>query len=105
MVMTMNKKEFIKSLSSRTNLSEANAILVNTILENNFFISKKNKDKIISEIVIQLGINIDEATNIYNTSIEIINEEIKNKLKHIRQICSSFDITKRTFDKFFFCYY
>ena len=82
MVMTMNKKEFIKSLSSRTNLSETNAILVNTILENNFFISKKNKDKIISEIVIQLGINIDEATNIYNTSIEIINEEIKNKLKH-----------------------
>ena len=82
MVKTMNKKEFIKSLSNRANLSEVNAILVNDILENNFFISKKSKDKIISEIVMQLNVSIDEATNIYNLSKNIINNQIKEKINH-----------------------
>ena len=78
----MNKKEFIKSLSNQANLSEANAILVNDILENNFFISKKSKDKIISEIVIQLNVSTDEATNIYHVSKNIMNNQIKEKIKH-----------------------
>lgn len=82
MVKIMNKKEFIRDLSKQTNLSKESAMVVNDILENNFFISKKNKDKIISEIVIGLDINIADATNIYNISIEIINKEIKNKLNH-----------------------
>lgn len=78
----MNKKEFIKSLSNQAILSEANAILVNDILENNFFISKKSKDKIISEIVIQLNVSTDEATNIYHVSKNIMNNQIKEKIKH-----------------------
>ena len=78
----MNKKEFIKSLSNQANLSEANTILVNDILENNFFISKKSKDKIISEIVIQLNVSTDEATNIYHVSKNIMNNQIKEKIKH-----------------------
>lgn len=82
MVMKMNKNGFIKVLASRANLSENDSILVNDILESNFFISRKNKDKIISEIVIKLAISLSEATNIYNISKNIINEEIKNKLKH-----------------------
>ncbi|MGM9875091.1 MAG: hypothetical protein ACI32H_04125 [Bacilli bacterium] len=78
----MNKKEFIKTLSNQANISEKNSILVNDILENNFFISKKNKDKIICEIVIQLNISIDEATNIYNVSKNIISNQIKEKIKY-----------------------
>lgn len=78
----MNKKEFIKALSVKANLSIEKASIVNDILENNFFISKKNRDKIISEIVIELDIKIDEASNIYDIAKDILNEEIKNKLRH-----------------------
>lgn len=82
MVMRMNKKEFIKELSKCANLSEEKSILVDEILENNFFISKKNKDKIISEIVLKLNIGIEEACNIYDISKNIIKEEIKKSLKY-----------------------
>lgn len=78
----MNKKEFIKALSVKANLSIEKASIVNDILENNFFISKKNRDKIISEIVIELDIKIDEASSIYDIAKDILNEEIKNKLRH-----------------------
>lgn len=81
MEMKMNKRGFIKNLSAQSNLSEQEAILVNDILENNFFISKKNKDKIISEIVIKLGVTLEEATKIYDMSKSIMKEEIKSTLK------------------------
>ncbi len=82
MVITMNKKEFLNELSKQTNLTENETILVNDILEKNFFISKKNKDKIISELVIKLDISLDKAIEIYNTCKRIVSEEIKDKLKH-----------------------
>ena len=46
MVMKMNKKEFIKALSEKMNYSEEKCLVINEILESNFFISKKSKDKI-----------------------------------------------------------
>lgn len=78
----MNKTEFIKALKERAKLSLADAEIVNGILEDNFFISKKNKDKIIAEIVTKLDVSLLDATNIYDVAKEIINEEVKNKLKH-----------------------
>ena len=82
MVRTMNKKEFLNELSKQTDLNKNEAILVNDILEKNFFIGKKNKDKIISELVIKLGISLDKSTEIYNVSKKIVSNEIINKLKH-----------------------
>lgn len=82
MVIIMNKNEFIKELSKVTKYKESDCVIINDILENNFFISKKSKDKIISEIVNQLNVNIDEATNIYNAAKNIINNQIKEKIKH-----------------------
>ena len=81
MVMVMNKTEFLNELSKQTNLTEKEALLVNDILEKNFFISKKNKDKIISELVIKLDISLNKATEIYNISKKIVSNEIMNKLK------------------------
>lgn len=81
MVIAMNKKEFLNELSKQTNLTEKEAILVNDILEKNFFISKKNQDKIISELVIKLDISLNKATEIYNISKKIVSNEIMNKLK------------------------
>lgn len=54
MVIIMNKEEFIENLSEQTELTKEESLIVNNILENNFFISKRYKDKIISEIVISL---------------------------------------------------
>lgn len=82
MVNLMNKTEFIKELSDRLSYNEEECTIINSILEDNFFISKKNKDKIISEIVIKLNIDIEEATRIYDIAKKIMNEQIKNKLKH-----------------------
>lgn len=82
MVMIMNKTKFLNELSKQINLTEKEALLVNDILEKNFFISKKNKDKIISELVIKLDISLNKATEIYNISKKIVSNEIMNKLKH-----------------------
>ena len=82
MVTQMNKEQFINELVNELKYSKEQCILINNILENNFFISKKKKDKIISEFVINLSISIEEATKVYDVCKKIINEQIKYKLSH-----------------------
>lgn len=82
MVMKMNKREFIKELSHKLSYTIDDCIIINDILESNFFISKKSKDKIIAELVKKFSITDGEAERIYDTSCSIIKEEIKNKIKH-----------------------
>ena len=82
MVMKMNKTGFIKELSKVTGYSIDDCIIINDVLENNFFISKKSKDKIVNELISSLKINETEATSIYENAKMIFNNEIKNKLKH-----------------------
>jgi hypothetical protein len=76
----MNKEGFIKCLSCKLNCSIEKATRINEILENNFFISKKSKDIIINELINKLGVSETEANDIYNTSREVLKEEIKNSL-------------------------
>lgn len=78
----MNKKEFIKSLSEKINYNEDSCIIINNILEENFFISRKSEDKIISELMSKLNINKDDANDIYKIAKDILIDEIKYKLKH-----------------------
>lgn len=82
MVTKMNKTEFIKTLSEKTGYSIEKCTIINSILEDNFVISKKNKCKIIDSLMNELNINYDEADNIYNVSIELISKTIKDKIKH-----------------------
>lgn len=82
MVMKMNKEKFIKTLATTLNIEEEKCLIINDILENNFFISSKNQDKIIDELIKKLNITPEEAENIYDTAITIIKNEVKNKLKH-----------------------
>ena len=82
MVMKMNKTEFIHSISEKTGYDIEKSTKINYILESNFFISKKNKDKIINDLMNELNIEELDADNIYNTCIEIITSAIKNKIKH-----------------------
>lgn len=82
MVMKMNKSAFIKELASQLSYSEDECLIINDILENNFFLKKSNKDKIIAELINKLNINSIEANNIYEISTNIIKTEVKNKLRH-----------------------
>lgn len=82
MVMKMNKSEFIEALSHELSYPKEEGIIINDILESNFFISKKSKDKIINELISRLSITEVEAEKIYDTACSIIKEEVKNKLKH-----------------------
>ena len=76
----MNKHEFINKLSKELNYTEEKCIIINDVLENNFFISKKNKDKIISELVLKLEVSLEDANKIYETCVKIITEQIKNNV-------------------------
>jgi len=78
----MNKHEFIEKLSHELSYTIDECTIINDILESNFFISKKSKDKIIAELVKKFSITDSEAERIYDTSCSIIKEEIKSKLKH-----------------------
>lgn len=82
MVNIMNRKEFINKLSLTTSLSITDCNQISEILEDNFFFNDQNKQKIIDEIIVKLNIDNEKATTIYEKAINIIKEEIKNKLKH-----------------------
>ncbi len=82
MVMKMNKKKFIELLQDRTKLSNKECETINNILESNFIFSKKNKDKIISDIQMELNLEKEKVENIYDISMDIISVTLKDKLKH-----------------------
>ncbi len=82
MVMKMNKNGFISELSKQLSYSKEKCIKINNILENNFFISKKNKDKIIDEFMQILNISNEDAIKIYDKAVKIIKDEVKDKLSH-----------------------
>lgn len=82
MVMIMNKEQFVNELSNKINYSIDKCRVILDILESNFFISKKNKGKIIDEITYRLEIETKEAEIIYEVATKIIKEEIIHKLKH-----------------------
>ena len=62
--------------------TEEQCSLINDILENNFVISKKSKKPILNELMSRLEIDEEEATRIYDASVKVIKEEVKDKLKH-----------------------
>ncbi len=72
MVYLMNKKELITTLSQELNYEENKCKIICDILENINFFNKKNKEKIIEELINKLNINNIEANKIYNISLKII---------------------------------
>ncbi|MBQ2938099.1 MAG: hypothetical protein IJE05_04400 [Clostridia bacterium] len=77
----MNKSEFIKRLKEKTDYSDDRCVLVNDILESNFIFGRKNKEKIIHDLILK-NFTEDEAENIYDISMNIIMSEIKSKVTH-----------------------
>ena len=78
----MNKEEFIKEFAKELNYEVNKCIVINDILEDNFFISKKSKYKIIDELVKQLNVSDEEASRIYDIAIDIVKRELKDKIRH-----------------------
>ena len=63
----MNKNSYIKKISEHLCCDIEYAIKIVNILDDNFFISKRSKDKIIKELI-----------SSYEEAIIIIKEELKN---------------------------
>lgn len=78
----MNKEKFIKELGSATGLDSEKCAIVNDILEKHFIVGKKNKEKIVSSIVEQLGLTSEEANQTYEAAMSILGAGLKDKLKH-----------------------
>lgn len=82
MVMKMNKSKFIDKIAEELECSLEKATVINSCLEDNFFISKKSKDIIIADLIKKLDISLEEATNIYEVSTKIAKTALKDTLKH-----------------------
>lgn len=80
--MKMNKHKFIEELSKQTNLDINTCTIINSIFEDNFFISKSSKGKIIEELISTLNIDEDKANEIYDIAKTIMKEAIKYNLLH-----------------------
>ena len=78
----MNKYKFIEELSKQTNLDINTCTIINSIFEDNFFISKSSKGKIIEELISTLNIDEDKANEIYDIAKTIMKEAIKYNLLH-----------------------
>lgn len=80
--MGMNKIEFIRELSKHTGYDEKQCIEINNIIEDTVIIGKRNKNKMIENFKNKLNLKEDEANKVYETAMNILSLEIKNKLKH-----------------------
>ena len=82
MVNKMNKTQFIKKIKEILNVDENTATIINSILESNNIFGRKNKDKIINEMMDALKIDLEKAESIYEKVMDLITSAIKNKIKH-----------------------
>ena len=80
MVIMMNKTKFIEEISNKTGYSLEDSTRINTIIENNFIISKKSKCKIIDELQFEFNISFEEAEHIYEVCAEIISTALKKQI-------------------------
>lgn len=78
----MNKIGFINELSKQMGYTEEKCTLINNVIESYFIFGRKNKEKIIKDLQIKASLSEDDAENVYDITMKIITEEIKNKLKH-----------------------
>ena len=78
----MNKIEFIEKLEKKLNYDKNTCEKINNIIENTFLVGKKNKEKMINSFIEELNIKYSEAEKIYETVMEIISNNLKEKIKH-----------------------
>lgn len=82
MVRKMNKTKFIEVLAKELNCDLDYSRKINDVLEENPLIGKKNKEKTVNALMIELKIEKEEAEKIYETACSIATTAIKEKIKH-----------------------
>lgn len=82
MVRKMNKGKFLEELKVKTGLDESKCIIISDIIDEVFIIGKNNKEKMLDMFMDKLSIDREEADNIYNTSMGIIINGVKDKIIH-----------------------
>ena len=78
----MDKEKFIEVLSKELNYDQNTCSIICDVLESHFLLGRKNKEKIIDDLIDKININREEAEKIYELSSKTITKEIKNKLLH-----------------------
>ena len=78
----MYKREFIKALAEKADISEEQAFRVNEILEAHPFVGKNAKAAVVSEIEERLGFDTQTAESISNTASELIAGKLADRLIH-----------------------
>ena len=78
----MKKTILIEKLKDETGYSIDKCYLVNEVLESHLIIGKNNKEKTINDFIINLGIDREEAEDLYNKCIKVLGTEIKKKIRH-----------------------
>ena len=78
----MNKSEVIRKIEEKLNCDREKAEKINEIVEDTFFLGRKNKEKIIQRFIMDLSLSEEEASHIYNEVMSIFGEGIKDKIKH-----------------------
>lgn len=78
----MNKTEFIKELTEKTGYDEEKCTLINSIIEDTFFVGVNNKEKMKAKLIEKMGVSEEEADKIYNSAMEIIARGMLNKMIH-----------------------
>lgn len=76
----MNKTEFIKELTEKTGYDEEKCTLINSIIEDTFFVGVNNKEKMKAKLIEKMGVSEEEADKIYNSAMEIIARGMLNKM-------------------------
>ena len=82
MVMKMNKQGFIQELIKETGYPKDKCIIISDSLEDNFLFGRSNKAKTTNALMNNLDCSEEEANRIYEITMTIIKDAIKNRLKH-----------------------
>lgn len=78
----MNKTGLIKELSVKLDVSEEKASKIESMLEENFIVGKKNKEKTVELFMNELDLSSEEADELYNQSMDVIKDCLVDKIKH-----------------------
>lgn len=78
----MNRGEFINELENRIRLSREKCSLVCDVFERYVFWKEKNREKIIDDLMTEIDISKDEASDIYEKVLGIIGDGVKNSILH-----------------------
>ena len=82
MVKKMNKRQFINKIHDELKLDLGKCEIINSTFEDTFIFGKESKNIICGNLIEKLNIDIEEANDIYEKVMNIINTAIKDKIKH-----------------------